>query len=273
MASFGLSAAGVDLTSILGDERNLIGNPMADTATLTLPSGSVAFIWDATAGSYASSGTLAPGQGAWVKGAAGETVEFSGGEEPEEPEGSAYSGGPSEGTTFTDHDVALDTTNQKVYSKYFEVSYSGDTEIDVVAGGSVQLTLAPSLTSFTLFDGCGCYGDFPGGPVPCGGCSSAAWLGFCQCEGDLFTIPVNLRLEEITGTVVGAPDSSVATATLDPLTGTLTISGVAAGTTTVAVEAWLHHEGVDQYTAQTAADDDFMAYRYSIPLVLTISVG
>lgn len=55
---------------------NLIGNPMSSTASLTLPAGRVAFAYDATARTYVSTTTLAPGQGAWVRGSAGETVVF-----------------------------------------------------------------------------------------------------------------------------------------------------------------------------------------------------
>jgi Tol biopolymer transport system component len=51
---------------------NLIGNPMGHAAALTLPAGSIAFIFNGA--TYASTTTLKPGQGAWVKGAAGQTV-------------------------------------------------------------------------------------------------------------------------------------------------------------------------------------------------------
>jgi hypothetical protein len=63
--------------STLATGWNLVGNPMSYPVTLTLPSGRAAFIYDAGAHTYVSTTTLAPGQGAWVKGAAGETVTFS----------------------------------------------------------------------------------------------------------------------------------------------------------------------------------------------------
>ena len=57
---------------------NLIGNPMATTATLTLPAGRTAFYYDALLSRYVSTTSLTPGQGAWVKGTAGgETVTFT----------------------------------------------------------------------------------------------------------------------------------------------------------------------------------------------------
>ena len=66
-------------TTALTTGWNLIGNPMSSTATLTLPSGGVAFVYDSSTGTYVSTTTLAPGSGAWVKGTAGETVTiFSG---------------------------------------------------------------------------------------------------------------------------------------------------------------------------------------------------
>ncbi len=58
---------------------NLIGNSMGSVATLTLPSGRSAFVYDTTSKSYVSITTLQPGQGAWVKGVnAGETVVLTG---------------------------------------------------------------------------------------------------------------------------------------------------------------------------------------------------
>ncbi len=56
----------------LSNGWNLIGNPMALSATLTLPAGVMAFVFDTASGSYQSSFTLLPGQGAWVKAAAGQ---------------------------------------------------------------------------------------------------------------------------------------------------------------------------------------------------------
>jgi hypothetical protein len=51
----------------LADGWNLIGNCMSSPAALTLPSGVVAWIWNADPGSYQSVTTLQPGQGAWVR--------------------------------------------------------------------------------------------------------------------------------------------------------------------------------------------------------------
>ncbi len=67
----------------LVDGWNLIGNSMSSTATLTLPAGAVAWVWDADTG-YESKTALQPGQGAWVKGTAGEqvTLASSGGMRP-----------------------------------------------------------------------------------------------------------------------------------------------------------------------------------------------
>jgi uncharacterized protein YkwD len=56
---------------------NLVGNPMDSAAALTLPSGRMAFIYDAVTKTYVSISTLEPGQGAWIKGAAGELVVFT----------------------------------------------------------------------------------------------------------------------------------------------------------------------------------------------------
>ena len=57
----------------LVDGWNLIGNSMSSGATLTLPVGAVAWVWDADTG-YESKTALQPGQGAWVKGTAGQQV-------------------------------------------------------------------------------------------------------------------------------------------------------------------------------------------------------
>jgi hypothetical protein len=58
---------------------NLIGNSMASVATLTLPSGRSAFVYDTVSKSYVSVTSLQPGQGAWVKGVnSGETVVLTG---------------------------------------------------------------------------------------------------------------------------------------------------------------------------------------------------
>jgi Divergent InlB B-repeat domain/Calcineurin-like phosphoesterase len=66
----------------LAEGWNLIGNSMATPATLGLPSGLVAWTYDATEGTYASTtSALQPGQGAWVKATAGQqmTLTSSGG--------------------------------------------------------------------------------------------------------------------------------------------------------------------------------------------------
>jgi uncharacterized repeat protein (TIGR02543 family) len=57
---------------------NLIGNSMNTTATLTLPAGVQAFVYNTGTGSYASTLTLQPGQGAWVKGTSGQNVVLTG---------------------------------------------------------------------------------------------------------------------------------------------------------------------------------------------------
>jgi hypothetical protein len=57
---------------------NLIGNSMAQTATLTVPLGRSVFVYDTASKSYVSTLSLAPGQGAWVKGTSGETVVLTG---------------------------------------------------------------------------------------------------------------------------------------------------------------------------------------------------
>ena len=61
----------------LSEGWNLIGNPMATTATLTMPPTSLAFVYYPLTG-YATTTSLAPGQGAWVRGSAGEKVVFTG---------------------------------------------------------------------------------------------------------------------------------------------------------------------------------------------------
>jgi hypothetical protein len=57
---------------------NLIGNSMNTAATLTLPAGVQAFVYNTGTGSYASTLTLQPGQGAWVKGTSGQNVVLTG---------------------------------------------------------------------------------------------------------------------------------------------------------------------------------------------------
>ena len=58
---------------------NLIGNSMGTVATLTLPSGRSAFVYDTSSKSYVSTTSLQPGQGAWVKGVnSGETAVLTG---------------------------------------------------------------------------------------------------------------------------------------------------------------------------------------------------
>ena len=62
-------------TITLTEGWNLVGNPMRATATLTLPEGSMAFTYDALAGIYSSTTSLLqPGQGAWVRAHAGDTL-------------------------------------------------------------------------------------------------------------------------------------------------------------------------------------------------------
>jgi hypothetical protein len=62
----------------LADGWNLIGNSMATPATVTVPQGSGLVVWAwvvvAGNGSFQSVTTLQPGQGAWVKGTAGQQV-------------------------------------------------------------------------------------------------------------------------------------------------------------------------------------------------------
>ena len=58
---------------------NLIGNSMNTAATLTLPSGASAFFYNPSTQSYASTTTLQPGQGAWVKGTSGQNVTLTAG--------------------------------------------------------------------------------------------------------------------------------------------------------------------------------------------------
>ena len=74
------SAGPVEIQTVLGprtitltDGWNLIGNCMASPATLGMPGGMIAWIYDADTG-YESRTTLQPGQGAWVKATAGQQV-------------------------------------------------------------------------------------------------------------------------------------------------------------------------------------------------------
>ncbi len=94
----------VSITTVSGPQTtsltsgwNLVGNSMSYTATLALPFGRVAFVYDASAQGYVSTSTLAPGQGAWVRGEAGESVAFS----PPAPTITALSvtSGPTSGGT------------------------------------------------------------------------------------------------------------------------------------------------------------------------------
>ena len=77
--------ANVDMYTVAGpktydlaDGWNLIGNSMATPATVSVPQGSglVVWAWVVVAGnsSFQSITTLQPGQGAWVKGTAGQQV-------------------------------------------------------------------------------------------------------------------------------------------------------------------------------------------------------
>ncbi len=76
---------------------NLVGNPMSYPATLALPAGRAAFFYDASAQTYVSTLTLAPGQGASIRGEAGESVALS----PPAPAITALSptSGPTSGGT------------------------------------------------------------------------------------------------------------------------------------------------------------------------------
>lgn len=58
---------------------NVVGNPAGTSSALALPTGRAAFAYDPVLHSYYSTTTLAPGQGAWVEGAAGEMVGFANG--------------------------------------------------------------------------------------------------------------------------------------------------------------------------------------------------
>ena len=64
----------VPIPSTLRDGWNLIGNCMATAATLTLPSGALALVYDPDTGYVSPKTTLQPGQGAWVKATAGQQV-------------------------------------------------------------------------------------------------------------------------------------------------------------------------------------------------------
>jgi uncharacterized repeat protein (TIGR02543 family) len=57
---------------------NLIGNSMNTSATLTLPAGVSAFVYNPATQGYSSVLTLQPGQGAWVKGTSGQNVVLTG---------------------------------------------------------------------------------------------------------------------------------------------------------------------------------------------------
>jgi hypothetical protein len=189
-----------------------------------------------------------------------------------------YTGGPSTDPVWNDANIFVDKQNMKVYSTGFNVVYGGAATLNLTSGGSTTINLSPSRESYNLKSGCGCYGiiDDPVPPQECGAgaaCGTAATLGFCGCDGTTVSYPVTLGLENIKGSIVGAPLSGVATATFDIATGELIISGVSKGTTTVAVEAIIHNTAVDAKTALTTdIDDDYVAYRYSLPLVLTINV-
>ncbi len=58
---------------------NLIGNSMNTVANLTLPGGVPAFVYNPATQGYASTTTLQPGQGAWVKGISGQSVVLTAG--------------------------------------------------------------------------------------------------------------------------------------------------------------------------------------------------
>jgi hypothetical protein len=62
----------------LVDGWNLIGNSMATSAAITVPQGSGLVVWvwavDTNGGSFVSATTLQAGQGAWVKGTAGQQI-------------------------------------------------------------------------------------------------------------------------------------------------------------------------------------------------------
>jgi glucuronoarabinoxylan endo-1,4-beta-xylanase len=71
----------VEIETVVGPQTislttgwNLIGNSTSSPAALTLPTGRTAFVYDGTGSTYESTPTLLPGQGAWVKGDAGEEV-------------------------------------------------------------------------------------------------------------------------------------------------------------------------------------------------------
>jgi hypothetical protein len=197
---------------------------------------------------------------------------------PPSDTGNGYAGGPSTTPVEFNEDssLSLDKTNEKVYTSKFTVAgYAGEGEVSLITGGTQTIHLAPSALQFTVPTSCGCFGAIkdPAGPVPClveaPGCGGANYLGFCGCAGPTHPEPVTLQLEAIKGDPVGASDSSIATAIFNPATGDLTITGVKPGTTAVSIEAVLHNTAVDAIA--TAAP--YVAYRYSVPLVLTIKVA
>jgi uncharacterized protein YjdB len=110
-------------------------------------------------------------------------------------------------------------------------------------------------------------------PVGANGCATKTSFGYCTCAGTGNASPITLKLETIKGQVVGMADTSIATSAFNPTTGDLILTGIDDGTTKVAVEAQWHNTPTDIHTAKTPADDDYISYRYSLPLVLTIKVG
>ncbi len=103
-----------DTTLVAG--WNLIGNPMSYPATLALPLGRVAFLYDASAQTYVSTLILAPGQGAWVRGEEGERVALL----PPAPTISALSvtSGPTSGGTAV-------VVSGAAFMEVTEVSFGG----------------------------------------------------------------------------------------------------------------------------------------------------
>ena len=140
---------------------NLVGNPMSYPATLTLPAGRVAFIYDASAHTYVSTLTLTPGQGAWVRGEAGESVTLS----PPAPTITALS--PTSGPASGDTSVII---TGAAFMGVTEVSFGGtaippsdytvdsDTQITATAPAHtagavrVQVTAAGGSTADTFAD-------------------------------------------------------------------------------------------------------------------------
>jgi hypothetical protein len=187
-----------------------------------------------------------------------------------------YIGGPSDKDFQWDSiNIFHDKANKKVYAKAMNVVYDGSSTINLTSGGSATLSFAADPTEHATYPGCGCYGVIkdPAGPIPCPvtapDCPTQATWGFCNCTGNPGAAePVTLRLETIGDDVVGASDGSVATAVFDPSTGKLTVTGIAAGTTHVAIEAAFFNKQL-----VTKPGHEYVAYRYSLPLVLTIVVG